>query len=176
LSAVVTSVEPNSRVLTLGDHVQALVDPETLAPRSVDSHFNSALAALSQAAVFDQRSGQITVAGGQPVEAPLGTHTPLSLIYAMRSFNLVASVNPSAPVNDTRVAVFWGNKTQIFSLRPGKPETIILNGQKVLTQPVMITTGDPQLDALSLKVWLSSETRVPLRFTAGTLQADLIKG
>ncbi|MFL6374684.1 MAG: DUF3108 domain-containing protein [Pyrinomonadaceae bacterium] len=175
LTAVVTSVDPNNRVLTLGDHTQALVDPETLAPRSVESRFNAAMAALSQTATFDQRSGQITTGTGQPVEAPLGTHTPLSLIYAMRSFNLSASVNPSAAVNDTRVAVFWDNKTLIFSLRPGKPETILLNDQKVLAQPVSITTGDPQLDALALKVWLSMDSRVPLRFTAGNLQADLIK-
>ena len=33
-------------------------------------------------------------------------------------------------MNDTRVAVFWDNRTLIFSLRPGKPETITLNGQK----------------------------------------------
>lgn len=175
LSAVVTSVDPSSHVLTLGDHIQALVDPETLAPRSVESRFSSSLPALNQAAVFDQRSGQIVTGAGQPVESPLGTHTVLSLIYAMRSFNLAASGNPSAPVNDTRVAVFWGNKTLIFSLRPGKPESITLNGQKLMAQPVMVTTGDPQLDALALKVWLSMDTRVPLRFAAGTFQADLIK-
>jgi hypothetical protein len=175
LSAVVTSVDPGNRSLTLGDHVQALVDPETLAPRSVESRVNSSLPALNQTAIFDQRSGQITVAGGRPVESPLGTHTPLSLIYAMRSFNLAASGNPSAPVNDTRVAVFWDNRPLIFSLRPGKTETITLNGQKLLSQPVSITTGDPQLDALAIKVWLSTDTRVPLRFTAGPLQADLIR-
>jgi len=174
LTAVVTAVDPNSQLLTLGDHVQALVDPETLAPRSVESKFNTTLAALNQNAVFDQRSGQI-MSGGQPVEAPLGTHTLLSLIYAMRSFNLTASGNPSAAVNDTRVAGFWNGRMLIFSLRPGKPESITLNGQKILSQPVSITSGDPQLDGLAPKVWLSTDTRVPLRFSAGTLQADLIR-
>jgi hypothetical protein len=175
LTAVATSVDPANDLLALGDHIQALVDPETLAPRRVESHFNSRLAGLNQTAIFDQRSGLITIGAGQPVEAPLGTHTPLSLMYAMRSFNLAASGNPGAPVNDTRVAVFWDNRTLVFSLRPGKPEAITLNGQKLLTQPVSITTGDPQLDALAMKVWLSMDSRVPLRFTAGTLQADLIK-
>lgn len=176
LTAVVTAVDPAGRLLTLGDHVQALVDPETLAPRRVESHFNSAIPGLSQTSTFDQRAGQITTGVGPPVEAPLGTHTPLSLWYAMRSFNLAASGIPGAPVNDTRVAVFWANRTLIFSLRPGKPETIDLNGRKVLTQPVSITTGDPQLDALALKVWLSMDSRTPLRFSAGTLQGDLVKG
>jgi len=176
LTAVVTSVDPAARLLTLGDHIQALVDPETLAPRRVESHVNSALPGLNQTAAFDQRLGQITTATGPPVEAPLGTHTPLSLLYAMRSFNLTASGIPGAPVNDTRVAVFWDNRTLIFSLRPGKPETITVNGQKLLTQPVTIATGDPQLDALAPKVWLMMDSRVPVRFSAGTVQGDLIKG
>jgi len=92
----------------------------------------------------------------------------------MRSFNLTASGIPGAPVNDTRVAVFWNGKTSIFSLRPGKQETIVVNDAKILTQPVSITTGDPQLDALAMKAWLSVDTRIPVRFTAGALQADLL--
>jgi len=176
LTAFVNSVDPNSKLLTLGDHIQALVDPETLAPRSVESRFNTTLAGLNQSAIFDQRSGQVTVVGGQPVEAPIGTHTPLSLIYAMRSFNLaISTLGPAAAVNDTRVAVFWNGKTNIFSLHPGRQDVIDLNGAKVLAQPVAITTGDPQLDSLAPKVWLSLDTRVPLRFTAGALQADLIR-
>jgi hypothetical protein len=175
LTAFVTSVDPGSRVLTLGDHIQALVDPETLAPRSVESRFNTSIAALGQDAVFNAKTGQIAVIGNQPVDAPLGTHTPLSLIYAMRSFNLTPASDPSAPVNDTRVAVFWGGKTMIFSLRPGKPESIVLNGIKLLAQPISILTSDPQLDPLQPKVWLAADTRIPLRFTAGPLQFDLIR-
>ena len=175
LSAIVSAVDPNNRLLTLGDHIQALVDPETLAPRSVESRFNATLAGLNQSAIFDQRAGQVTAAGGQPVEAPLGTHTPLSLIYAMRSFNLaVSTLAPAAAVNDTRVAVFWNGRTAIFSLHPGRQEAIDLNGVKILAQPVTITTGDQQLDSLAPKVWLSVDTRTPLRFTAGALRADLI--
>lgn len=175
LSAVVTSVDPNARILNLGDHMQALVDAETLAPRSVESKFNSSFRALNQTLVFDDRTGQVTAGGGTPVDSPLGTHSLLSLLYAMRSFNLTAASIPSASVNDTRVAVFWENKPLIFTLRPGKAESLTINGQKVLTQPVTFTTGDPQLDALALKTWLDVDTRVPLRFTAGTLQADLLK-
>ena len=40
---------------------------------------------------------------------------------------------------------------------------------------IAVKTGNPQLDALAIKVWLSIEdSRVPLRFSAGTYQADLI--
>ncbi|HTH50833.1 MAG TPA: DUF3108 domain-containing protein, partial [Pyrinomonadaceae bacterium] len=175
LSAVVTAADPNGRLLTPGDHIQALVDPETLAPRSVESRFNSSFAALNQDAIFNAKAGQIVVPGSQPVDAPLGTHTPLSLIYAMRSFNLTAANDPSAAVNDTRVAVFWAGKTMIFSLHPGRTESIMLNGVKVLAQPISILTSDPQLDGMQPKVWLAADTRTPLRLTAGAIQLDLIR-
>jgi hypothetical protein len=176
LSAIVTAVEPGSGLLTLGDHIQALVDPETLAPRSVESRFNSTLHGLTQTVTIDGRTGQITFGGAQGIDGPVGTHTLLSLIYAMRSFNLETSLDRSSPINDTRVAVFWEDRPYIFTLRPAKPEEILLNGQKVLAQPISITTGNPQLDVLAPRVWLSAtDVRVPLRFTAGALQADLIK-
>jgi hypothetical protein len=40
---------------------------------------------------------------------------------------------------------------------------------------ITINTGNPQLDQLSLKVWLSNDgRRIPLRFSAGVYQADLV--
>jgi hypothetical protein len=108
------------------------------------------------------------------VDAPVGTHSILSLIYAMRSFNLRPSKDPNNPVNDTRVAVFWDDRVHIFTLRPVNAETILLGGEKVNAQLITVITGDPQLDLLALKVWLSTDgRRVPLRFSVGTFQADL---
>jgi hypothetical protein len=92
----------------------------------------------------------------------------------MRSFNLRPSKDPKNPVNDTRVAVFWESKAYVFTLRPSDPEDIAINGEKVSAQLITINTGSAQLDALALKVWLSTEGRVPLRFSFGTFQADLI--
>ena len=54
------------------------------------------------------------------------------------------------------------------------PETITINGQKIAAQQIAVKTDIKELDALSLKVWLSVGTRVPLRFSAGAYQADLI--
>jgi hypothetical protein len=92
----------------------------------------------------------------------------------MRSFNLRPSKDPGNPVNDTRVAVFWESKAYVFTLRPSNPEEIISNGEKTSAQLITITTGNLELDALALKVWLSTEGRVPLRLSVGAFQADLI--
>ena len=116
----------------------------------------------------------MTGGAAKPVDAPIGTHTALSLIYAMRSFNLKPSRTASNPVNDTRVAVFWGQKALIVTLRPSPPEVITINGQKISAQLIAINTGDKELDAMAPKVWLSADERVPVRFSAGPYQADLV--
>jgi|GEM_PF-628793 len=174
LGVKVTGVEPNGPPFGLGDQITAAVDPDTLAPRYYETKLTGALSSLSSMVTFDQRTGNVTFADKR-VEGPIGVHSLLSLIYAMRSFNLKPSKDLSNPVNDTRVAVFWSNKVSIFILRPSNIESIMLGGQKVAAQQIVLVTGDPQLDQLGFKIWLSPEGAcVPLRFVIGGYQADLI--
>jgi hypothetical protein len=52
---------------------------------------------------------------------------------------------------------------------------LTIRGEKVSAQLVSISTGNPQLDALNIKVWLSNDPRrVPLRFSLGRYQAELL--
>ncbi|MBX7054358.1 MAG: DUF3108 domain-containing protein [Pyrinomonadaceae bacterium] len=174
LSASITGVDQGNSAFVLGDILSARVDPETLAPLQAELKAAGNLKPFNQTATFDPRSGAIR-SGPNPVEAPVGTHSLISLIYAMRSFNLEPSKSPGSPVNDTRVAVFWTDRPYIFTLRPGNPETISLNGNKVTAQLITINTGNPQLDQLAIKVWLSTKPgRRPLRFAVGAYQADLV--
>jgi hypothetical protein len=173
LTATVTSVEPGNGIYFLGDNAQTQVDPETLAPIWAMMKFNSSMAGLKQTVTFDKKTGMVKF-GDQQLDSPIGTHNLLSLLYAMRSFNLRPSRDRSNPVNDTRVAVFWEDKTHIFTLRPSVPEEITLNGEKVSAQLISINTQNAQLDTFAIKVWLGAEDRVPLRLTAGLYQADLI--
>lgn len=173
LTAAVTGVAPGSTSLRAGDMVQVRVDPDTLAPKYYEAKVASPFASLNQVLTFDPLGGEIGTGGKETIDAPVGTHTILSLIYAMRSFNLKPSKDPSNPVNDTRVAVFWGDKPLIFTLRPSSIEEITIGGDKFSGQLITITTGDGELDKLGLKVWLGAEDRVPLRIIAGPYQADL---
>lgn len=175
LAATITAVEPGVNPFRLGDSAKVQVDPETLAPRLMESKFSTAIAGLNQTATFDKRTGNISFGGAKVIDAPIGTHTILSLIYAMRSFNLRPSKDPNNKVNDTRVAVFWEAKAYVFTLRPSVIDVITINGEKISAQLVTINTGNPQLDALAPKVWLSNdEGRKPLRFSIGAYQAELI--
>ncbi len=174
LTATITAIEPGNKTFALGDSIRAQVDPDTLAPRSFQTKFGGGLRSLNQTVVFDPRTGGISFGGTAPIDGPVGTHSMLSLIYAMRSFNLQRSNVASNPVNDTRVAVFWESRPYVFTLRPGVPADLIVNGEKISAQLITINTDNPQLDALGIKVWLGAANRIPIRFAVGTFQADIV--
>ncbi len=174
LSAKVLDAAPDGP-FARGDSIDALVNPETLGPRKLDIRLSGPLAMINQTVAFDEKTNTITFKGNNRIEGPVGTHSILSLIYAVRSFNLKPSKDTSNPINDTRVAVFWDTRPYIFTLRPAAADFISLQGEKVSAQLINITTGNPQLDGLNLKLWLSNdERRLPLRIVAGRYQADLI--
>jgi hypothetical protein len=175
LSAVVTDAAGAAGIFQKGDGIRTQVSPEMLTPRKLDISFTGSLSSLNQSVTFDERTNLIIFKGTGQVEAPVGTHNILSLIYAVRSFNLKPSKDTSNPINDTRVAVFWDNRPYIFTLRPSPAELISMRGEKVSAQLVSISTQNPQLDTLNIKIWLSNDARrVPLRFSIGGYQADLI--
>lgn len=175
LTGTVTNAAPGNPVFALNDSISVNADPLTVAPFQVDIKASGPLSSLSQSAVFDERTGSITFAGSTRVDAPIATHSLLSLVYAMRSFNLKPSKFVVNPVNDTRVAVFWQTQPYVFTLRPGEVSTLKLNEKDTPVQLITINTGSPQLDQLAIKVWLSTDQqRVPLRFSIGAYQADLV--
>lgn len=175
LAATVTEVTSPNGLVNVNDSIKAQVNPESLGPSRLDISFTGTLNSLNQVVMFDEKTSLISFNGTNQVESPVGTHSILSLVYAIRSFNLKLSKDITNPINDTRVAVFWETKPYIFTLRPSAAELITLQGEKLSAQLISINTGNPQLDGLNLKIWLSNDVRrIPLRFSAGTFQADLI--
>lgn len=174
LEAVFSDVRAGSP-FALGDLVRAYVDPDSLSPRQIELRFSGPLRGFSKVVKFERSGSLITHGGTNSVEAPVGTHSILSLLYAARSFNLKPSRDLSNPINDTRVAVFWDTEPYIFTLRPSLPEVLTIDGSPVAAQMVSVTTKNPLLDQLNIRFWLGNdEARVPLRFAIGAYQADLI--
>jgi hypothetical protein len=144
-------------------------------PYQFDARFTGTLSGFNQSVKFDQDRGTAIFGGANQTQVPLNTHSLLSLVYAMRSFNLKPSWDTKNPVMDTRVSVFYDTQFYVFTLRPLEAEIINLRNEKVPAQMITIITGNPQLDSLNLKVWLSNtEKRLPLRFSIGSYQADLV--
>jgi len=157
-----------------GDYIRAYVRPDSLAPLQLEMKFSGALRAYSTNAKFE-REGSLITAGAKPIDAPVGTHTVISLLYAARSFNLKPSRDLNNPINDTRVAVLWESQPLIFTLRPSVPETLTVDGKQVPAQQITVSTKNMALDLLGIKVWLANdESRTPVRFSLGQYQADLI--
>jgi len=113
--------------------------------------------------------------GANRANVPVGTHSILSLVYAIRAFNLKPSKDPNNPVNDTRVAVFIDSKAYVVTLRPSNAEIINLQGEKISAQLITVSTGNPIFDQYNLRLWLgNTDKRLPLRLSFGNFQADLI--
>lgn len=175
LTATVTGTQPNQQIFKLNDSIRAQVNPESLAPQQIELKLNGALSAFSQQILFDQRTGLAMSNKGIQMEMPVGTHSILSLAYAIRSFNLKPSRDLTNPVNDTRVAVFLDAQAYVFTLRPASASIINQRGETISAQLVSISTGNPAIDQYNLRLWLSNdEKRVPLRLMFGTYQADLV--
>lgn len=173
LQASVTRSESPS-LFRSGDICSTWVDPDNLQPMLVSAKFNGTFAALNQSVRFDQDRGIATPDGAAQVQVPVNTHTFLSLLYAVRSFNLKPSKDATNPVNDTRVSVFFAGNFSVFMLRPSNAQMINLRGEKISAQLITVITGDPRIDAMSPKFWLSNDpSRVPLRISFGSVQFDL---
>ncbi len=174
LSATVTRAERGFGIFSAGDTITAQVNAESLVPYQFDAKFTGTLSSFNQSVRFDQERG-IALSGAAQTQIPLNTHSLLSLIYAIRSFNLRAVWDDKNPIRDTRVSVFYDGQFYVFNVRPQPLETITLNNEKISVQKIMLITGNPQLDAMSIKVWLSNnEKRTPMRFSIGSYQADLV--
>lgn len=175
LTAIVTESDAGNPVFKLNDSIRAYVNPDSLAPQFIEFKFSEVNSAFNQIIQFDQKTGAALNNDAKTIEIPVGTHSILSLAYAIRSFNLKPSKDLNNPVNDTRVAVFVGDQAFVFTLRPANAEFISLKGEKISAQLISITTGNPQIDELKLQLWLSNDAkRLPLRLSIGAYQADLI--
>ena len=175
LRAQATGTEPNNTVFAVKDSITAQVNPDTLAPRWSEIRFTGPLSVYNQTAQFDPGTGAITFNGTSRVDAPIGTHTLLSLFYAVRSFNLRPGKDQKNPINDTRVAVFWENQPYIFTLRPSGTEIITVQGRRFAAQMVSINTQNTVLDRLNPRIWLGNDVhRLPLKIALGIYEAELV--
>jgi len=175
LTAIVTGTEPRQQIFKLNDQIRAQVNPLSLAPQQIELKSGGVLGAFNQQITFDQRTGTAMGSRANRVEIPVGTHSILSLAYAIRSFNLKPSKDLTNPVNDTRVAVFLDDKAYVLILRPSTADLINLQGEKISAQLITVTTGNPTIDQYNLRLWLGNDDkRLPLRLMFGNYQADFV--
>lgn len=153
------------------DQINSYVDPNTLLPFRTELNLIEGRRRISQILTIDQDRGNAVTDNGVSIEIPVGTHDYVSVLYALRSFNLT-------PPKRNAVTILVNNRPLTLAIQALKRETIQLGGQQVPSVQLSLTTDDPQPDKYALRLWVSDDRRrLPLRVTArteiGEVRADL---
>ena len=159
------------RIFYADDQINSYVDPTTLLPFRTELNLREGTRRFNQTLTIDQERGSATTDKGTRIEVPVGTHDIISVLYALRSFNL-------APPKRNAVSLLVENRPRTFFITSLQREFIELGAQKIAAVQLSLTTDDTQADKYALRLWVSEDRRrLPLRITAttplGPLRADL---
>jgi len=157
----------------VNDQITSYVDPETLLPFRTELSLSEGKHRAKRSYDLDQNRGAVTTNEKQRIEIPVGTHDLLSLVYALRTFDL-------SPQKKNAISILAVSKPRTLLIESKRRETIELNGQKISAIMLQLTVpDDPQSDRLQLRMWVGDDSRhLPLRISAvtelGPARADLI--
>ncbi len=159
------------RLFVANDQINTYVDPTTLLPFRIEINRREGKRRINKTLTIDQDRGNASTDKGVRIEIPVGTHDIVSVLYALRSFNL-------APPKRNAVSFLIEDRPLTLFITSLKREVIELGGQKIPAVQLSLTTDDPQSDKYALRLWVSEDSRrLPLRITANTelgpLRADL---
>ena len=171
LTAKAQTVNAAQRIFYANDQINSYVDPVTLLPFRTEMVLHEGQRRVNQTFTIDQDRGNAVSDKGTRLEIPVGTHDIISVLYAMRSFNL-------APPRRNAVSLLVGRRPRTLFITSLRRETIELGGQKIPAVQLSLTTDDPQSDKYQFRGWISDDgRRLPLRLTAnsplGPVRADL---
>jgi hypothetical protein len=171
LSASAQTSGPGARLFPVSDQVNSYVDPTSLLPFRTELNMSEGRHRTNRSYNLDQNRGAAVADNRERIDIPVGTHDLVSLVYAIRTFDLSRKHNAISIMATARPRTLF-----ITSLRR---ETIEVSGQKVSAIQLSLTTDDPQADKLQMRMWVGDDTRhLPLRFTAvtelGPVRADLV--
>jgi Protein of unknown function (DUF3108) len=171
LSAAAQTSGAGARLFPVSDQVNSYVDPTSLLPFRTELSMSEGLHRTNRSYNLDQNRGAAVADNRERIDIPVGTHDLVSLVYAIRTFDLSRKHNAISIMATARPRTLV-----VTSLRR---ETIEVSGQKVSAIQLSLTTDDPQADKLQMRMWVGDDTRhLPLRFTAvtelGPVRADLV--
>ncbi|MDT5063543.1 MAG: hypothetical protein QOH63_4002 [Acidobacteriota bacterium] len=171
LAVKAQTVAAAARIFFANDVINSYVDPNTLLPFRTELNLQEGRRRTTQILSIDQDRGTAVTDKGLSIEIPVGTHDYISVLYALRLFNLT-------PKKRNAVTLLVNNRPLTLFIEALKRETIQLGGQQIPAVQLSLTTDDPQADKYALRLWVSDDRRrLPLRVTASTeigpVRADL---
>lgn len=170
-SATAQTTPPGARVFPVSDQINSYVDPTTLLPFRTEIALSEGKYHHSLNYNLDQNRGAATPEKGERIDIPVGTHDLVSLVYAIRTFDLT-------PLRRNAISIMAIDRPRTLFVSSLRRETIELNGQKISAILLSLTTDDPQPDRMQLRIWVGEDARhLPLRIAAvtelGAVRADL---
>jgi hypothetical protein len=111
---------------------------------------------------MDQERGTAVTPDGKSIEMPVGTYDWVSVLYALRSFDLT-------PPKRNAVSLLINRRPRTLFITALKRETIELGGQRIPAVQLALATDEPDGDKMGLRLWVSLDRRrLPLRIAANT--------
>ncbi len=160
-----------ARLFFVNDKVVSYVDPETLLPFRTELNMAEGKWRSNRGYNVDQDRGSVVTDQKTRIEVPVGTHDIISLLYAIRTFDLT-------PPTQNAISILAITQPRTLLIKSQRRETIELGSQKVPAILLTLTTDDSTADRLQIRLWVGDDSRhLPLRIAAvtalGTVRADL---
>jgi uncharacterized protein DUF3108 len=171
-SAAAQTSGAGGRAFPVNDQVNSYVDPATLLPFRTELNMSEGRHRTNRSYNLDQNRGAAVSDSRERIDIPVGTHDLISLVYAIRTFNLT-------PPKRNAISIMATARPRTLFVTSLRRETIEVSGQKISAIQLSLTTDDQQPDKLQMRIWVGDDTRhLPLRFMAvtdlGPVRADLV--
>lgn len=171
ITATARTTGNGARLFPVNDRIASYLDPVSLLPFRSEQQLQEGARRLNRALNFEQERGRVVREDNLRTEIPSGTHDLVSLVYALRRFDLT-------PPRRTSVAIFTSNRAHTLAITALSREQIQLGGETLPAVQLALTTDAREPDRNAYRLWISDDARrLPLRFTMqtplGSVRADL---
>ncbi|HEX8473958.1 MAG TPA: DUF3108 domain-containing protein [Pyrinomonadaceae bacterium] len=171
LSSVMSTSGTGQTLFPVSDQITSYVDATSLLPFRSELRLQEGRRRANWTVSVDQDRGTALFDDGTRLEIPVGTHDLISVLYALRSFDLT-------PPKRNAVSLLINKRPRALFITSLRRQNIQLNNQNIPAVELSLVTDDAQGDRLQIRLWVSTDRRrLPLRITAvtplGPVRADL---
>ncbi|MDT7602324.1 MAG: hypothetical protein QOF61_321 [Acidobacteriota bacterium] len=171
ITAAMATNDAVARLFPVHDNITTYVNATTLLPFRNELQIQEGTHREQGVVTLDQERGTAIEIDGKSIEIPVGTYDFVSVLYALRSFDLT-------PPKRNAVSLLINKRPRTLFITSVSRDMIDLGGQRVSAYQLALATDDAQGDRFRLRLWVGTDRRrLPLRLAAitplGAVRADL---